>query len=218
MLITFSGLDGAGKTTLIRSLKSTLENRQCKVATMTMYDNVGLYASIRFLRNQIRAPKQTNQVSTDQDRLGVEKAKPKGISKFFLTIFRSRPTRRVVLFFDLLVLQAYRFYWETLRGHVVILDRYFYDSLADVVDGKNWLYARFVLKILPIPDLPIFVDVTPQQAFERKGEYPVDYMERRRAVYKNIFSRVRKSVILKNENLNTTLQDLEKVSAERVLC
>src|SRR5205823_5361692 len=53
MLITFSGLDGAGKSTLVRWLQQTLERQNRPVVVFHMNDHVGVYASLRRLRNQL---------------------------------------------------------------------------------------------------------------------------------------------------------------------
>src|SRR5947207_1433603 len=53
MLITFSGLDGAGKSTLVRWLQQTLERQHRRVVVFHMNDHVGVYAYLRRLRNQL---------------------------------------------------------------------------------------------------------------------------------------------------------------------
>src|SRR2546421_5755999 len=53
MLITFSGLDGAGKSTLVRWLQQTLEREQRRVVVFHMNDHVGVYAYLRRLREQV---------------------------------------------------------------------------------------------------------------------------------------------------------------------
>src|SRR5262249_18307608 len=62
MLITFSGLDGAGKSTLIERLKLVLEKRNRQVTIFHMNDHVGLYAYLRSMRDwltgTVRDPNQ----------------------------------------------------------------------------------------------------------------------------------------------------------------
>src|SRR5437868_14634888 len=50
MLITFSGLDGAGKSTLIEWLRSALEEQRHRVAVLHLEHDVGVYAAVRRLR------------------------------------------------------------------------------------------------------------------------------------------------------------------------
>ena len=51
MLITFSGLDGAGKSTLIAWLRKALEERGHSVLVLHLNDDVGVYAYVRAARN-----------------------------------------------------------------------------------------------------------------------------------------------------------------------
>src|SRR5207245_9947711 len=53
MLITFSGLDGAGKSSLIAWLKSELERRHRAVTVLHMNRDVGLYPVLRVLRDTL---------------------------------------------------------------------------------------------------------------------------------------------------------------------
>src|SRR5256885_7207293 len=50
MLITFSGLDGAGKSTLIEWLRVALEAQRHRVAVLHLEHNVGVYATVRRVR------------------------------------------------------------------------------------------------------------------------------------------------------------------------
>lgn len=217
MLITFSGLDGAGKSTLIARLRSEFEGAGRSVQILTMYDHVGLYPAIRLLRDRAMGGFGTDvrHASTDPDRLGAIAARRPWPMGFVLGVLRSRFVKRCVLLLDLIVLLGIRSWVELLRGRVLILDRYFYDSLADVVDGRRWGFARLVLILAPVPDLPVFIDVPPEVAFKRKGEYSVDYMHARRAVYRRIFSWVRGGIILENDDLAACTERLVAVARQR---
>src|SRR5207247_9213784 len=56
MLITLSGLDGAGKATLIASLRTALEERQRPVAVLHLDDELGVYAYARMVRDGLKGP------------------------------------------------------------------------------------------------------------------------------------------------------------------
>jgi thymidylate kinase len=218
MLITFSGLDGAGKSTLIARLRSEQESAGRRVQILTMYDHVGLYPLIRKIRDLLIGGAATDppNTSTDPDRLGVKAARRPGPLGLVLSLLRSRFIKRCVLIMDLVVLALVRLWVELVKGRLLILDRYFYDSLADVIDGQHWGFARFVLRLVPVPDLPIFIDVAPEVAFTRKGEYTVAYMHRRRAVYCNLFSWVKGAVILENDNLTACTEQLIAIAKQRL--
>ena len=53
MLITFSGLDGSGKSTLVDYLKESLEKDNRKVAVSHMNYDIGLYSALRLLKKKV---------------------------------------------------------------------------------------------------------------------------------------------------------------------
>jgi hypothetical protein len=207
-----------------------LEEKKRPVTVLTMYDDIGLYALLRRLRDRFRPPTgptphnadyHTNPaVSLFDPDIGV-RDKKNPASKIIFSFARSAAMRRLVLFIDLLIMRATRFHIETIKKNILIVDRYFYDSLADIAylrRGKNPRgFNRFFLSLAPQPDAPVFVDATPEQAFARKREYPLDYLEWRRGVYLNIFEDVKKPIIVVNRDLTSAIQELKATVAARGL-
>lgn len=225
MLITFSGLDGAGKTTLIRGLRQTLESHGHAVTVLTMYDHVGLYAFIRFIRDRsrnviqraVRQRAAINKAPDNSPGLGCRTGgHGKLMMALILGIMRSRTVKRFVYIFDLCIFPLYRIYFETVRNRILIIDRYFYDSLADIAHGGRRLDTRLFLSFTPAPNLPVFVDVNPDEAFARKGEYSVEYLNVRRADYRKIFGAVRQPIVLVNKDLTVASRALDAVVFERI--
>ena len=233
MLITFSGLDGSGKSTLIEVAKAHLQSKGCRVVVLTMYDNISFYSFLRgmlgSLKKMLSGCVQTapsvpvepdsglGQPATDVEDLHDPKIavddKKSILSKFVYRCVRSIFARRAALFLDLMVLLGYRIYIEGCKKGVLITDRYIYDTLADVSDlkSKRWSFVRVFLLITPRPDVPVFVDVLAQTAFDRKKEYPVAYMEWRRAAYQKIFGWVRDPLVIFNDDLLRSCKTLRDV-------
>ena len=222
MLITFSGLDGAGKTTLIDSLKAVLEKQNYRVTALTMYGQVSLYGIIRLFRDRVTgtlrrsAPKKLrrHQISANSDFLSNEAIQYGRLQKLIVNIFRRNAIKRCVFVLDLFILLIFRLYLEKLKKHIFILDRYFYDFLADVADGRRWLYIRAFLLVAPTPDIAIFVDVSPDNAFSRKGEYSVEHLAKRRTIYIKIFQWVHNIVFIPNDDLEQTQRRIEGIVLE----
>lgn len=56
------------------------------------------------------------------------------------------------------------------------MDRYLYDSLANLFNTESDFYTKFMLKIVPKPNLAILLDTKPEVAFNRKPEYPRSFI------------------------------------------
>lgn len=217
MLITFSGLDGAGKSTLIAKLRGVLEEEGRRVTVLTMYDHVGLYAIVRGARDTIRPPRPGSSPRglDNLERMRFEQERRGPLRRRFYSLVRGAPLKRGVYRFDLVLLRLYRWVLEGLLHRVVITDRYFYDTLADIAPDSRRDQMLALIKATPVPDVPVFVDVDPRVAFERKHEYPVDYMERRRDTYRDIFDRVPGALVVSNDDIGSSVATIVQAVSRR---
>ena len=219
MLITFSGLDGAGKSTLIERLRKKLEEQDRRVSVLHMYRHVGLYACGRYVlvafcgdgvefgpkaEGDAPAPSRRGRLGAAATRLGS-------------AVAWSKTLRLCAYPFDLLIFLGYRLYVERLRGRVLIMDRYFYDTLVDVAAGGGLRGARLLARVTPTPHVPIYLDISPEQAYARKGDHTVAYLGRRRDAYRRLFPAGRRGVVLDaGGDADSTMHALEQVVRERM--
>ena len=227
MVITFSGLDGAGKSTLIDWLQGELKRRRRPVTVLHMADGIGVYAGLRAARDSLQ-----HVFGTSGDREGragngrpsrprwAGPASARGLAglagRIRHAILWSKPLRRVLYPVDLLIFLAIRFYVATVRGRVLLTDRYFYDTLVDVADDGRWFWVRLLERLTPAPDVPVFLDVSPEESYARKGEYSVAYLARRSAAYRHIAPLIPSAVVLPNADLDDTRRALERAISERL--
>jgi hypothetical protein len=142
MLITLSGLDGRRTSALAEWLRQELERDRRRVVVLHLNEQVGVYAALRGLRRRLGGGPPSRDAA--RTRLG----------RIRDALLWSRPLRRTVFLVDLLIFLAYRGVLEQLGGRVLIMDRYFYDTLVDVAGG--WpLLAR----VTPRPDLPVLLEL-----------------------------------------------------------
>lgn len=218
MLVTLSGLDGAGKSTLANALKARLEKDGTSAVIFHMNKQVGLYAYVRSVRDAFL--RTVRRVEPPAEHGEKSSATPGRAKAMLLEIRRriiwNKELRRWVDLGDLATFLVYRLYVEKVRGQVLIMDRYFYDRITDIADGHHWRYLRWFSSLAPVPDLPVFVEVSPEEAFARKGEYSVDSMTRRRAIYKEVFSWVPGAVVLCNDDRLRAADELQRLVAERL--
>lgn len=228
MLITFSGLDGAGKSTLIASLVTALEHERVRVAVCHMNRGVGVYAALRAVRDRVRSPGRKGSSSgngaTVRTRVPDEPANdPHRGDQPVRTAFQrlrhavvwNKGLRRALYPLDLVVFSCYRFFVER-SGRVLIMDRYFYDTLVDVADHRRWRLLRLYERATPVPTLPIFLDVGPEECFARKGEYSVEYLQRRWRAYHEVLPRIPTAVHLAATDLDLAKQQLHELVTHRL--
>jgi thymidylate kinase len=210
VLITFSGLDGAGKSTLIDFLQGALEQQRRRVVVLHLNDQVGVYAFLRSLRDRARGrpADQLAPGAPDPKSQKLQRAPARGfrgaLERARTALLWNKPLRRVLYLIDLLVFVCYRAYLEKLRGRVVIMDRYFYDTLVDVANGRDRLWTRLLERLTPQPTVPVFLDITPEEAFRRKREFSLEYLRRRSDAYRHVFARIPGAVCIVNEDLGRT--------------
>lgn len=169
-LVSFSGMDGSGKTHLIILLRRFF--RRQGISYLYIHSVRDSFANriakkIPSFSNLVR-PKIVYDAQEEEPILSVDnklKARKK-ISSFSLAV------RKTILFFDALYLQ-FRIAYLWKNYDVIIFDRYIYDRITqiaylgqrDTVDFSSWL-----VKIFPRPNLPLYLHITPDQAIERKKE------------------------------------------------
>jgi len=223
-LITFSGLDGSGKSTLIEWLTATLQADKRRVVVLHMNTHVGLHAYGRFLLDCIKL-RPFHRTNGAEPAVIVRRAPARetatpglrgALFRIRTAILWSRLVREITYPFDLLVFLGYRFYVEVLRKRILIMDRYFYDYLADMADGRRWTSLRLLQAITPTPDVAFLLDVPPEQADRRKPEQPFKFLTRRWQAYNVLFPLVRTSVLLSNADLETAKATLYGAVCERL--
>jgi thymidylate kinase len=227
VLITFSGLDGAGKSTLIAYLLRELEGAHRPAVVCHMNDHVGLYAYLRLARNRFLGgspnppPSEwTAARAREEAERGAPRSRAQRLRRAVVRIRNrlvwSKALRRLLYPLDLIVFLGYRAHVELLRGRVLVMDRYFYDTLVDVADGSRWRWLRVLERITPLPDVALYLDVDPETAFARKGEYSIEYLRRRRQLYRTVFPWVSSHVALPAADLESMQATLRRVVFARI--
>lgn len=140
LLITFCGLDGCGKTTLINKLKDYIEQLNIQVC-LTKQPTPFVRKSVIF-RNYM-----DSENHDDYDYRAVS---------LMAASDRIQHSNKVIL-------------PEIQKGKVVISDRYFYSCLANLqargYEKDQWIYE--IAKDIPRPDISFFLDVDVETAVWR---------------------------------------------------
>lgn len=194
-VISFSGLDGSGKTTLITRVQNRLEDEGYSVVMLTIYDHASFYAVIRRIRDYFLENNKKHKDEPIEKNIEVKRTK-----SYIYKIIRSKSLKRILFFLDIITLIFIKILYIG-RKKVLLMDRYFYDSLLDVLNEDfNRRLLKIVVCLLPKPNLSVFVDVPGEVAFSRKFEFSVPYLNWRRVAYSEVFKSLEKKVIINNEN------------------
>ncbi len=140
MLITFCGLDGCGKTTMIRRLVEILEKQGCSV--LLTKQPTDFVRKSRIFRTYMDSP--------DHDAYDYRSLSLLAASD------RVQHSNRVIA-------------PALAQGKVVISDRYFYSCLANL-HARGFLRDRWIYEIardIPQPDVAFFLDVDVDTAIRR---------------------------------------------------
>ncbi len=182
MTVALVGPDGAGKTTIARRLVEELS-----VPVVYLYMGVSAESSNRMLPSTrvIRAlRRRKGVVERGPGPSRREQSTPPSVSK------RLRATARVA---NRIAEESYRQLvatWHRRRGNVVLFDRHFFADyyMHDVAATSDDPLSRrihgfFVSRVLPKPDLIIYLDVPSAVLFARKGEGSLELLEEMRHSY-----------------------------------
>lgn len=169
LLISFSGMDGSGKTTQIEMMCDALAKTNLPLIRLAFWDNVVAFPkwrakfSHKFLKSEggAGAPGKPVHRNDKNNRAWYLIAARYGL--FLFDALRLRKAVKVV---------------SHGSAQVIVFDRYIYDQLAtlplDSFFGR--FYAKVLMHLVPRPDIPFLLDADPRIARERKPEYPLGFL------------------------------------------
>jgi thymidylate kinase len=175
-LVSFSGIDGSGKSTQIEALRVRLNEMGLRVVLITFWDDVARLKGIREVSGHTLF-KGEKGVGTPKRPIN---RRDKNVRSWYMTLVRF-----VLYFVDAISLRVVVNRALRADADVVIFDRYHFDELANLGLSSRVVraYVGFLLRLVPQPDISFLLDADPEQARARKPEYPVDFLHVNRASY-----------------------------------
>ncbi len=212
ILICFTGIDGAGKTTLAKHLTKTLNQRGVKFHYV-----YGRYRPIIFApflalgRSMLLHDKD---VFKDYKRYTQSRRK----------LFRRRLPR--VLFQNLMLFDQFlqiilKIKVPLLLGRNIVCDRYTYDTIITdimpVIDlhcppERIIALIESYASLLPKPDFTFLADVPEEIAYQRKNDVPsIEYLKERRQVYLDVGQKLKMAVLDGTKPLELLKSEIETI-------
>ena len=176
-LITFSGVDGAGKSTILAKTKNLLEQKFRKKVIVLRHRPSMLPILSSFQYGKSGAEKRA-----------AEKLPRQGTNKSSL----SSSLRFLYYFMDYFFGQWYIFLRYQLFNYTVLYDRYYFDF---IIDGKrsniqiNSRFTKFLYRFIHKPKLNIFLYAAPEVILKRKKELTAKDIRSLTAGYKDLFKK-----------------------------
>ena len=211
MLVTFCGIVGSGKT--INS-KKTL--RWLREAGYEPY-----YLRFRRLgwRTLLRTPaptpwKEREKYKSNEPEVEKRRSSSRKPPRHLET--GKRLTLPLTLGYTLRALQFRLFVFLHHRRHLIVLNRYFYDSFAHfrITSSIEQKYLRWLLAIIPQPELPFLLVLRPETAHRRKPFYSVQELRECAESIMILQERVHNLKIVHTDNVGTVDRRVEKCLGE----
>jgi hypothetical protein len=174
--VSFSGIDGAGKSTQIESLRARIEEAGLRVLLINFWEDVASLTRTREVTGHtlFRGDKGVGTPAAPISR------RDKNVRSWWMTWVRLG-----LYFLDAVSLRFV--IRKALRSHAdfIICDRYIYDELANLALQNPAIraYVGMIMKFVPRPDIRYLLDADPIQTFARKPEYPLGFLHTSRASY-----------------------------------
>jgi thymidylate kinase len=174
--VSFSGMDGAGKSTQIHNLRTKLTDAGLRVSLITFWDDVAKLKQIREVSGHtlFKGDKGVGSPTAPINR------RDKNVRSWPMTA-----VRYFLYFVDAVSLRSVAKRALKSDADFIIFDRYAYDELANL-NLNNPLaraYVRFIMTFVPKPNVSYVLDADPVQARARKPEYPLEFLYFSRASY-----------------------------------
>jgi len=174
MIISFSGVDGSGKSTCAQWTREFLEALGFKVIVSHFF-RFSLYFQVGRILRFFSARRADRLVENQYSK---EKRKTSA-NKLLLMV-------RVVCFvFDSIVFRVIFLNFYKKDEIYYVLDRFFMDQVVQLsyLDAISNRLFIFLLGHSALSDIPFLLKIDPREAMRRKPEFPSEYFERKSYLY-----------------------------------
>lgn len=178
-MVTFSGVDGAGKSTVIEIVKNNIERKYRKEVVLLRH-RPGILPILSAIKH---GKQKAEKIAGDTlPRKGKNNNKISSAARF------------LYYYLDYMIGQVYVYFRYILRGKIVLYDRYYFDFINDakrsnIQINRNITKAlyRFVMK----PKLNIFLYAEAETILARKQELNAEDITEMSSNYRSLFDELK---------------------------
>jgi thymidylate kinase len=209
MIITFSGVDGAGKTTIIEKVKNRLQSKYRKDVVLLRH-RPGILPILSAIKHGKKEAEQIASVTLP--RKGKNNSVLSSIMRFSY------------YFTDYMIGQVYVYFKYVLRGKIVLYDRYYFDFINDAKRSNiqlNRSFLKALYRLVFKPKLNFFLYADAKTILARKQEMIAPEIDQLTILYKQLFGQMSMQyksshyTIIENKELDVTLNTIMKSYAKR---
>lgn len=178
--VVFIGPDGSGKTTAAKNILNLVDNKKsCFEKSRYLHGRPGILPNLSYI-----AMRKERQNTKTMDLNVYSASRHDNYSKWKTFIYMS------YYYFDFL-LGAVSIFLSKFANRIVVADRYFYDYfISEHFSNHSKILRQVYFRLLPEPDLVIFMDGDPDSIYDRKPEIPVESIKRQQKNIKKIAGRI----------------------------
>jgi thymidylate kinase len=202
-IITFSGVDGSGKSTIIDRFKNELRTIHRKEVVLLRHRPRLLPILSAMKYGGVKAAEQ--RAGEIQPRKGKAKA---GLGSAL---------RFCYYYTDYLIGQSYIYFKYILRGKIVLYDRYYFDFIVDAKRSNITMPPKLVKQLYTLiykPKYNFLLWSNPEAVYQRKPEVEIEQISSLNQGYKVLFKELEHTAkhatyrIVHNQQIDSTVKQI----------
>lgn len=206
-VICFIGTDGAGKSTLLSEAKKELEKNQSLKVPTVYFGWKPFLPTTKLISNLFK--KKNYQITTQMNK---KEQKFSLLQEAMLGYYFIEYLSRYIFQIKLPLLKNF----SKKQKQVMLVDRYFYDLYAHYQYAEKSFIFPTLLRIMPKPDLIIFLDVNTETAKKRKPEMDPELLKEHCQRYQKLSKLIEAKIVKTDQELEPSVNEVLRAIQEKV--
>jgi len=202
IFLVFIGPDGSGKSTTFHNLKKS----EIKRLFQKIYYFHGHFAFMPELKRIVALFK--SNCSEYQSSENSRSSKPLGMLRSII----------YPLYYGINYFLGHLFIWkEKARGNLIVFDRYFYDYFIQYqyINCPRWI-LNTIAKIVPKPDVIIYLKNKPEVIFNRKNELNIEEIRRQGKICERLVRSFNNSYVIETSSINKVVEKVQRIIINKI--